>query len=329
MSGLKFRNKHVVATYECDNMRDMTLPALINAMVETSGLQSHALGNTEEQMTEQGLAWIIIQYDINVNRMPKRREEIILETEALSFNRFFTYRAFRAFDKEDNLLVEAITTFSVMDMATRKLTQVDKKLVAPYQAEEIRTMVRAPKIQPVNPETATSMPYRVRYLDIDGNMHVNNAKYFDWIINSVDVKILEAYKIKAVTIKYEKEVGFGSIIESHVSVEKMGDGQLKTAHIIENGGGRACIANITWEHRIMDQVKKITDEKIEIDLGYEDTFIEVYTVDNDEFKQLIPTLIDDDITHFNISEKEFSKKEVNSLSIVNHGLGFMFFEDEK
>lgn len=249
MSGLKFRNKHIVATYECDKTSNMTLPSLINVMVETSGLQSHALGNTEEQMSERGLTWIIIQYNIKVNRMPTRREEITLETEALSYNRFFTYRAFRAFDESDNLLVEVITTFSVMEMATRKLTQVSKELVAPYQAEEIRTMVRASKIKPVNKETLTSMPFRVRYLDIDGNMHVNNAKYFDWIINTVDVEILENYLIKAVTIKYEKEVGFGSMIESSVSVEQLSDDKVLTAHVIENGGGNACIANITWIKR--------------------------------------------------------------------------------
>lgn len=249
MSGLKFRNKHIVATYECDKTSNMTLPSLINVMVETSGLQSHALGNTEEQMSERGLTWIIIQYNIKIHRMPTRREEITLETEALSYNRFFTYRAFRAFDESENLLVEVITTFGVMEMATRKLTQVPKELVAPYQAEEIRTMMRAPKIKPVNKEIATHMPFRVRYLDIDGNMHVNNAKYFDWIINTIDVEILENYTIEAVTIKYEKEVGFGSMIESSVSIEKLADDKVLTAHGIENGGGNACIANITWIKR--------------------------------------------------------------------------------
>ena len=249
MSGLKFRNNHIVATYECDKTSNMTLPSLINSMVETSGLQSHALGNTEDQMSERGLAWIIIQYDIKINRMPTRREEITLETEALSYNRFFTYRAFRAFDQADNLLVEVITTFGVMEMTTRKLTQVSKELIAPYQAEEIRTMLRAPKIKPVNKETATSMPFRVRYLDIDGNMHVNNAKYFDWIINTIDTDILENYLIEAVTIKYEKEVGFGNMIESTVSVEQLADNKVMTAHVIENGGSNACIANITWVKR--------------------------------------------------------------------------------
>ncbi|MGP6139414.1 acyl-[acyl-carrier-protein] thioesterase [Jeotgalibaca sp. A127] len=249
MSGLKYRNRHVVQTYECDVQKEMTLPALINAMVETSGLQSHALGNTNEFMNDLGLAWIIIQYDITINRMPTRREEITLETEALSYNRFFTYRAFRAFDEAENLLAEAITTFGVMAVETRKLTTVTQELVAPYQAEEIRTMRRSPKIQPVNPEKATSMPFRVRYLDIDGNMHVNNAKYFDWIINSVDVDILRNYKMKSISIKYEKEVGYGNVIESRVSFEEMEDGALRTAHVIENGGGNACVANIFWEKR--------------------------------------------------------------------------------
>lgn len=249
MSGLKYRNRHIVQTYECDVQKEMTLPALINAMVETSGLQSHALGNTNEFMNNLGLTWIIIQYDIKIKRMPTPREEITLETEALSYNRFFTYRAFRAYDEAENLLAEAIATFGVMEVENRKLTRVSPQLVAPYQAEEIRTMKRSPKIEPVNPDTATSMPFRVRYLDIDGNLHVNNAKYFDWIINSIDTDILRKYRIKAVSIKYEKEVGYGNVIESRASSRELEDGTLLTAHVIENGGGNACIANINWELR--------------------------------------------------------------------------------
>lgn len=324
MSGLKFRNKHIVATYECDNLKRMTLPSLINVMVETSGLQSHALGNTEEQMSERGLAWIIIQYDIKINRMPERREEITLETEALSYNRFFTYRAFRAFDESDQLLVEVITTFGVMDMKTRKLTQVNKELIAPYQAEEIRTMLRAPKIQPIDEEKAKSVPFRVRYLDIDANMHVNNAKYFDWIINSIDPEILDSYKIKAVTIKYEKEVELGNMIDSHVSTEKINEWQLRTAHVIENGGGHACIANITWEHHLKDRVMEINEDEIVFDIVYSDNFVETYSAECSERENIISALIDNDRTDFKIGEKLFSKNEIRGVSVVNHGIGFDF-----
>lgn len=249
MSGLKYREQHNVKTYECDMQEEMTLPALMNVMVETSGMQSHLLGNTDEQMAQYGLSWIIIQYHVTINRMPVRLENITIETEALSFNRFFTYRVFRAFDEEENLLVEALTTFSVMDMESRKMVRIQKELVEPYQAEEIRTMIRQPKIAPVAEEDAVTLPFRVRYLDIDGNQHVNNTKYFDWMLNTIDVDFLEHHQLKSVNIKYEKEVGYGTMIDSRLSYHEQEDDTVKTAHEIINGAGVVCVSNMIWEKR--------------------------------------------------------------------------------
>lgn len=64
------------------------LPALVNLMMDLSGQQSDSLGNTNDQMSERGLSWIIVQYDMQIERMPHQGEEIILETEAMSYNRF-------------------------------------------------------------------------------------------------------------------------------------------------------------------------------------------------------------------------------------------------
>ncbi|QII83036.1 acyl-[acyl-carrier-protein] thioesterase [Jeotgalibaca arthritidis] len=249
MSGLTFRTNHQVRSHECDIQGEMTIPSLINEMVHVSGVQSAALGNTEESMLEKGLSWIIIQYHMDIKRIPKKDERIMFETEALSYNRFFTYRVFRAFDTSDNLLVEVMTTFSIMDMESRKMTRIDKAIVAPYQAEEIRSLLRQPKIQPVDEDNQLTMPYRVRYLDIDANKHVNNSKYFDWIINTVDMAFMLEHRITAITIKYEKEVEFGNMIDSSLSMTEESNGQIVTAHQIKNGDVVACVANITWEKR--------------------------------------------------------------------------------
>ena len=248
MSVLKFRENHQVKTYECDTQSEMTLPSLINVMVETSGKQSEMLGNSENHMTELGLSWIIIQYHMTLNRMPKQMETIIIETEAVSYNRFFTYRIFRAYDAEENLLVEVMTTFSIMKMETRKMTQIPADLVAPYEAEEIRTIIRPPKIEAVG-EPTQSIPFRVRYLDIDGNQHVNNSKYFDWMLNTLDRDFHATHQMVDVNIKYEKEVGYGSMINSQMSEEQLEDGTIKTRHEIINNGDICCVANMIWKKR--------------------------------------------------------------------------------
>lgn len=65
---------------------------------------------------------------------------------------------------------------------------------------------------------------------------------------------------------------------------------------------------------------------IEIDVCYNDYFIEVYTVDPGEMKQIMPDLLDDQKKSFELGDKIFFKKDLNSVSIADHGLGFMFMD---
>lgn len=249
MSGLKFRAIHEVKEYECDATGEMALPSLVNVMVQVSGVQSASLGNTKEQMRERGLSWIIIQYHMKVNRMPVLQEQITIETEALSYNRFFTYRSFRAYDERDELLVEVLTTFSLMNMDTRKLVQVPKDIIEPYQAEESRTLLRQARPVPLAEGEVVTQPFRVRYLDIDANRHVNNARYIDWIINTLEVDFLLTHQMESFTIKYEKEVDYGHIIESRMTISEQEDGKMLSAHQIVNGDAVACSASIIWTRR--------------------------------------------------------------------------------
>lgn len=66
------------------------------------------------------------------------------------------------------------------------------------------------------------------------------------------------------------------------------------------------------------------NETVEIDVCYNDYFIEVYTIERRYLNTLIQTLGDDSQKSFEIGSKHFLKKDLNSVSIVNHGLGFIF-----
>lgn len=68
------------------------------------------------------------------------------------------------------------------------------------------------------------------------------------------------------------------------------------------------------------------DATVEIDVGYNDYWIEVYTIDRQELDGLIQTLSNDESKSFMINDKTFYKRDLNSVSIVNHGLGFIFMD---
>lgn len=68
----------------------------------------------------------------------------------------------------------------------------------------------------------------------------------------------------------------------------------------------------------------MNDHKVEVDVCYKDYFIEVHTIDHLELNPLIQTLANDKQKSFEINDKNFLKKELNSVSIANHGYGFIF-----
>ena len=68
------------------------------------------------------------------------------------------------------------------------------------------------------------------------------------------------------------------------------------------------------------------DHRVEIDIAYNDYFMEVYTIDCRELQDLIPILKDDERDSFTIGDKVLFKKDLNAVSIVNHSLGFIYMD---
>lgn len=134
----------------------------------------------------------------------------------------------------------------MMDFNKRKMVRIVDELVAPYEVEATKKLVRTPKPEIVDQEAAKTIDYRVRYLDIDANQHVNNAKYLDWFLDSLGLEFIKNHELKSINVKYEKEVSYGNWVQCEVSQKVQEDGRILTAHQINNDGIPSCEASMTW-----------------------------------------------------------------------------------
>lgn len=227
------------------DMADMNghikLPDVILLSLQVSGMQSIELGVSDKAILENyNLVWIITDYDIEVIRLPRFAEEITIETEALSYNRLFCYRRFTIYDEAGQDLIHMMATFVLMDRDSRKVHAVEPEVVAPYQSEFSKKLMRGPKY--ANLEEPVSKDYHVRFYDLDMNGHVNNSKYMDWIFEVMGADFLTHYIPKKINLKYVKEVRPGGVITS--SVERTG---LESKHEITSDGATNAQAIITWQ----------------------------------------------------------------------------------
>ena len=239
--GLTYQMKMKIPFDMADMNGHIKLPDVILLSLQVSGMQSIELGVSDKAILENyNLVWIITDYDIEVARLPRFAEEITIETEALSYNRLFCYRRFTIYDEAGQELIHMMATFVLMDRDSRKVHAVEPEIVAPYQSDFDKKLIRGPKY--ANLEEPISQDYHVRFYDLDMNGHVNNSKYLDWIFEVMGADFLTHYIPKKINLKYVKEVQPGGLITS--AVERTG---LASKHEITSDGATNAQAIITWQ----------------------------------------------------------------------------------
>ena len=244
--GLTYQMKMKIPFDMADMNGHIKLPDVILLSLQVSGMQSIELGVSDKAILEDyNLVWIITEYDIEVVRLPRFAEEITIETEALSYNRLFCYRRFTIYDETGQELIHMMATFVLMDRDSRKVHVVEPEIVAPYQSDFDKKLIRGPKYESLN--ESISKDYHVRFYDLDMNGHVNNSKYLDWIFEVMGADFLTQYIPKKINLKYVKEVRPGGVITS--AVERTG---LKSKHEITSDGATNAQAIITWQEMKKD-----------------------------------------------------------------------------
>ena len=244
--GLTYQMKMKIPFDMADMNGHIKLPDVILLSLQVSGMQSIELGVSDKAILEDyNLVWIITDYDIEVVRLPRFAEEITIETEALSYNRLFCYRRFTIYDETGQELIHMMATFVLMDRDSRKVHAVESEIVAPYQSDFDKKLIRGPKYDSLN--EPISKDYHVRFYDLDMNGHVNNSKYLDWIFEVMGADFLTHYIPKKINLKYVKEVRPGGVITS--AVERTG---LESKHEITSDGATNAQAIITWQEMKKD-----------------------------------------------------------------------------
>lgn len=243
----EFTRQHEVVYYECDRTGSMTIPMLISIAIRISEEQSDQLNRGTDFIQSFGVTWILTNYHVMISRLPQVGETVSVTTKAQEYNKYFCYRTFWFYDEAGNELVKIESVFALMDIHTRKMSRVTEEIIAPFESEKISKIRRFGQLTKLDKEKPyTQLPYRVRFYDIDSNQHVNNAIYFNWILDALGYDFLNQHQPKSITIRYEKEVSYGNQIDSLVQIDET---TICSRHLIQVGDDRCCEAEIEWQKK--------------------------------------------------------------------------------
>ena len=85
--GNRYTEPHEIVYYECDVTGRVTLPMLLNIVLQASEKQSIFLERGLDYNAKLGVGWVITNYEIRISRLPKVGEIVFASTEAVTYNK--------------------------------------------------------------------------------------------------------------------------------------------------------------------------------------------------------------------------------------------------
>ena len=170
---------------ECDETGRLSLFAAINYLQDCSTFQSDELGMVIDGLAPRGLAWVLANWRVEVDRLPAFGEEVTVSTWCYEMSRAHALRSFRM-SAGDEDLVRANSQWFVYDKERGRATRVPDDQRA--YISTVPALEMAPLDRRIRPEGDPSRApdVRVTRRQLDTNRHVNNARYVALALDSLE-----------------------------------------------------------------------------------------------------------------------------------------------
>jgi acyl-ACP thioesterase len=209
-----------IRTFEIDSSKNATLPAIIQLMQEAAMQNVIDIKLSIWDLESHRISWVLTRKNMTINRLPTLGEKITIVTYPAGFEKFFTYRDYKVFAENGDLLCQSASTWILMDIEKRRMTRIPDfiKALAKDMEQNVKIGLARPNLK-LNfkfEKSTYEKKFEVNYFDLDFNNHLSNVTYLKWMLETIPSSFLLENKIKNIDILYRAECRIGEIVKSEV-----------------------------------------------------------------------------------------------------------------
>ena len=208
-----------IKSYDVDFNKKLKLSRLFHLFQESAYQHASLLNFGYKELKEKNQFWVLARVKVRFYKIPAWNDKISLTTWHKGARRLFAYRDFQIFDAKDNPLIDATSSWLVVDLKTKKPLRIGNQLNKSSSRVNKNSLDEEPNKISI-PDRIQKMDQRkVFYSDIDLNNHVNNARYLEWLMDSIKLEILKENTIKSISVNFLKEAAYNDRIDIYQSID--------------------------------------------------------------------------------------------------------------
>jgi medium-chain acyl-[acyl-carrier-protein] hydrolase len=212
MAGFEKTETHRIRSYEVDRNHRLTLERMVNYAQDVAMAQGEELGVGKHHLDEKRLAWVIVKFDIYLDRYPLYREDIQIATRPVGFHKLTADRKFWFSDQEGHSLGTIHSQWVMVDVEKGRMKPIPDWYSIQYGFDfSENEKITYDKLQ--SPSAwDEEKTFVVQYSDLDFNNHVNNGRYLRWLMDALPPAHLDQYGVGRLQISYKKEARWGDLV---------------------------------------------------------------------------------------------------------------------
>ncbi len=208
--------QYTVRAYEIDGNKYMRVPALLRMLHEAAMQNVLRIKLSFWDLAPHHISWVLMRQVLHIHRLPTLGESVQIVTYPSGFERIFTYRDYKVYDTEGNLLASSSSTWLLMNTKTRRMAKLpDFILDFKKKVENFEGYLPRCTNQLDSPnEVSQSEQFKVHWYDLDFNEHTNNVQYIRWVLQTLDAAHLRNKQLQQLEILFKAECLLHDTVQS-------------------------------------------------------------------------------------------------------------------
>ena len=246
---------HSVRAVELDVRTRMGVRPLCDLLQEAASEHAALLGVGVGDLSEEGIAWILVGWRLEVSRFPAWREEVVVETWPCARTERTADRDFLLFSATGELLARAASAWMMIDLARRRPVRLPPSLRDVVLAERPRALDGGCSRPAWPGGAAASVEVTARRADLDANDHVRNTAYLDWLAEGVPEGLAARWEPRALEVSFRAEARAGARVVVETIEEPVDAGVVLHQRVVEPATARELVlarsggAALAWPAR--------------------------------------------------------------------------------
>ena len=240
-----WQEKYKIRFYDVDIKGKAKIQTLCHFMQEAAWNHAESIGAGFSYFIRKNLIWVLSRQLIQISRLPRWNETIILHTWMAGKDRLFFYRDFQIFDSYKNNIASATTVWFVVDLKKRRPQRTELYAgnlnLQPTKRAIDKKLTKIPSLNVPNHVRLL----KVNYEDLDMNQHVNNVKYIDWILESFTLDFRKKHELKELEVDYLSEALYND--EISVGLKEKESSVFLHSIINKTNTKELCRARTVWK----------------------------------------------------------------------------------